>query len=247
MNPTKIRAICPLAGLFITSLLLLTATQSSLAQAHRIAAFSIWKPKEGQETLFETGYKQHLQWHKRNGDKWDWYGWYVISGKNFGQFLDATFDHSWNEFDNPVNPAGDREDNSLHTDPFGDYLMAFKLSRIEEASQTDTVGLRSKFTRLIRLQVTDPAAAGILLGRLKEKYVADGVRNFQCFHVMDGGSLYQYIILIGAQHFAELEKTENIIMDLAAAERLLKTKVVTEADSELLAYRSDMSLLHPGN
>lgn len=247
MKITIIRTIRPLAVLFITPLLFLSAAQSTLAQEHRITAISIWKPKEGQEQRFEAGYKQHLQWHKRNGDKRDWYGWYVISGTNFGQFVDATFDHSWSEFDNPVNPAGDGEDNSLHTDPFGDYLVAFKLSRIEEASATDTVGLQSKYTRLITLQVTDPVAARKIIGRLKEKYLADGVKNFQCFRVVDGGNLNQIIILIGVQHFSEFNKTENIQEDLAAEERLLKTNVVTVINSELLGFRSDMSLLNSGN
>ena len=67
---------------------------------HGIAAFSFWQPKDAQR--FEAGYKKHLQWHKNSGDAWDWYGWYVISGPHDGQFLDATFDHSFSDFMHPV-------------------------------------------------------------------------------------------------------------------------------------------------
>jgi hypothetical protein len=225
------------------ALLLLFANLSS-AQDHNIAAFSIWKPKEGQEQRFPAGYQQHLLWHQRSGDKWDWYGWYVISGRNFGQFVDATFDHSWNDFNSPVNPAGDGADNNLHTDPFGDYLMAFKVSRIEEASVTDTLGLRSKFSRLITLKVNDLSIARKILGRLKEKYMENGViKNFQCFRTIDGGNLYQLFILIGLTDFTQMERSENIPADLAEIERSLKTNVITEIDSELLAYKREMSLI----
>jgi len=218
-------------------------TGTALAQDHGIAAFSIWRPKAGMEQRFEAGYKQHLQWHQRNGDKWDWYGWYIISGKNFGQFVDATFDHAWNDFDHPVNPAGDGADNNLHTDPFGDYLTAFKVTRMEEASSTDTIGLRSKFTRLITIKFTDPDAARKILIQLKEKRATKGsTKNFQCFRVVDGDNLCQRLIMIGLPDLSSFERTENIEEDLAEIERLVKPGAIREIISEMLLYRGDMSL-----
>ena len=103
------------------------------AQENNLAQFAIWKPKAGNEQLFATGYKQHLVWHKTNNDTWDWYGWYIISGPNWGMFVDATFNHNWNDFDNPVNPAGDKADNALHVHPFGDVLSVFKVSLVRSA------------------------------------------------------------------------------------------------------------------
>lgn len=63
-------------------------------QTENIGQFAIWKARDGMLQNFETGYKQHLNWHKTNGDKWNWYGWYIISGDRYGQFVDATFDHN---------------------------------------------------------------------------------------------------------------------------------------------------------
>jgi len=237
----------------------IAAAQKPFTPARGIAAFSIWQPKEGQESRFETGYKQHLQWHQRSGDKWDWYGWYVISGKNYGQFVDATFDHSWSDFMAPVNPAGDGADNDLHTEPFGTYLGGFKLSRIEEASITDTAGLRTKFSRLITLKVNDLTLAEKILTRLKEKYTGNSasaasaptpttpaspaVKNFQCFRLIDGGDLNQMIILIGLADLTQFDNTEHIPADLSEIEHASKTNVIREIESELLAFKSDMSLI----
>lgn len=230
--------------LFFADLSLGQPAPAGVTRDHSIAAFSIWKPKEGQAQRFSAGYQQHLAWHRRSGDKWDWYGWYIISGRNFGQFVDATFDHSWNDFNNPVDPSGDGADNGLHTDPFGEYLVAFKVSRIEEASVRDTTGLRSKFSRLIRLKVNDLSIAGKILVRLKEKYTENGsVKNFQCFRTIDGGDLHQLFILVGLTDLTQFERSENIPADLAEIERSLKTSVVLEISSELLAYKSEMSLI----
>lgn len=207
------------------------------ASDHGIAAFSVWQPKDAQR--FETGYKQHLQWHRRSGDRWGWYGWYVVSGPHFGQFVDATFDHSWSDFSHPVDPAGDREDNDLHTDPFGDYLMGFRLARIEEASTA--AGLNAKYSRWVTVKTNDPVAIRKVLVRLKDRY-ADSVAGIQCFQMVDGGNLQQVFIMIGLTGWEQMGRTAGLAADLAEIERSLKTNVITGIESELLAYKEDMSI-----
>jgi hypothetical protein len=211
------------------------------SQSPGIAAFSIWAPKDAQR--FEAGYKQHLQWHKTSGDKWDWYGWLVISGRHVGQFIDATFGHSWNDLSRPVDPAGDGADNNLHTEPFGDYLTGFKVARIEEASVADTDGLKTRYSRLITLKTDDlPRARSVLL-RLKERYTGkDGIRNFQCFHTIDGGDLNQVILLIGLNDLTQFDRSQNIAADVADIQRSLNVSAITEINSELLLYKKEMSL-----
>lgn len=82
------------------------------AQSEKIAQFAVWEPKPGQRTEFTAGYQRHLVWHKTNDDKWGWYGWFIASGPRSGQFVDATLDHTWADFDTPVDPAGNRADNA---------------------------------------------------------------------------------------------------------------------------------------
>src|SRR5687767_11966933 len=117
-------------------------------QQNNIAHVSIWLPKAGNELNFENGYKQHLKWHAVNNDRWDWYGWYVISGDRTGHFIDATFGHPWSDFDHSVNPAGDGADNDLHTVPFGHFIRGYKLAFMPELSTTDSLVLKAKFLRI---------------------------------------------------------------------------------------------------
>lgn len=67
--------------------LLIFFASFTYAQNSNIGQFAVWKTKEGQLQNFENGYKQHLNWHKSNDDKWGWYGWFIISGNRYGQFL----------------------------------------------------------------------------------------------------------------------------------------------------------------
>lgn len=80
------------------------------AQDNRIAQFTVWEPKETQAHSFQSGYKRHMQWHKEAGDPWEWYGWYFTSGPRIGHFVEATFNHSWSDFDNPIEPEEDQAD-----------------------------------------------------------------------------------------------------------------------------------------
>lgn len=59
---------------------------------------------------FETGYRQHLEWHPQVGDRLAWYGWYVVSGAGLGRFVDGTFGLAPEAFDQRIDPAGDRAD-----------------------------------------------------------------------------------------------------------------------------------------
>src|SRR5689334_20013270 len=108
----------------ITIILIVCATK--VVGQNNLVHFSLWKPKPGLEQNFEDGYKAHLKWHKENNDKWNWYGWYIISGPRIDYFLDASPGHNWSDFDSPVAPSGDSKDNALHTVPFGDFQTSYK-------------------------------------------------------------------------------------------------------------------------
>jgi hypothetical protein len=87
------------------------------AGAARLVA---WKPKPGQDSAFEAGYKRHLEWHRSAGDRWTWLGWTMISGDREDQFVDGTFFHAWTDFDTPVQPAADGANNAINTVPYAD-------------------------------------------------------------------------------------------------------------------------------
>ena len=224
-------------------LLVILLSSTTLAQEKNIAQFAVWQPKEGLEQNFEMGYQKHLLWHKTNGDTWNWYGWYIVSGPRFGYFIDATFDHSWNDFNSPVKPAGDAADNQIHTDPFGNFKTAFKVSKVSELSSADDAGLKSKFTRLVTISVNDTPLALKTIERLRNNYAANSsVKNFMTYKMVDGGDVNQIILMLGFKDYNEYGKTENLPEELSAIESSLKEKSITAVSSETLVYRADMSL-----
>ena len=216
-------------------------TLQALAQ-DGIAHFSVWQPKPGMENQFETGYKQHLQWHVANKDSWSWYGWYVISGARAGYFIDATFNHQWADFDKPVNPAGDAADNGLHTEPFGDFRLAFKVKFLPLLSQYAVNSLQSKFLRFITIQVTNKEQALAAIGKVVAQYRSKGANSLMVYDMVDGGTIPQIILLIGSESFAAMGITENITDDLLKAASSLKATPFGPINSELWRYRADMSM-----
>jgi len=214
---------------------------TTYGQESNIGQFAIWKPKEGQLQNFENGYKQHLNWHKTNGDKWGWYGWFVVSGIRYGQFVDATFDHTWADFDKAVKPAEDIADNRLHVFPFGDVQTIFKVSNYTKASTVDTFSLKTKLIKLVTLTVDNMEQSLKLTEKLKDFYVSKQIKTFKTYKVVDGGATNQIILMMGFDNWEEYSMSENLNEKVNELEQLLKVKSVSLTNSETMVYRADMS------
>jgi hypothetical protein len=227
------------------TLLLLLVSNIALAQNSRLAQFAFWKPKEGQDQQFETGYKQHLNWHRTNGDKWSWYGWFVISGPRDGQFIDATFNHYWSDFDKPIKPAEDGADNRLHTYPFGDFQAVLKTEYLPELSIADSNGLKSKYLRLITLSLSDFGNGLKVVEKLKAKYQSANLKSLMTYKVMDGSNINQLLLLLGFNSYEEFGKAEGLQEEISSIETGLKFKAISNISSETLVFRPDMSYFPP--
>lgn len=208
---------------------------SSELTAQHIAQFAVWKPKPGLEKKFENGYKQHLLWHKNSGDTWNWYGWYIVSGPQDGCFVDATFGHTWEDFDKPVSPAQDGADNELHTVSFGDFLWRYKVEKLPDLSTPDSSVLSAKLLRVISVSVSEIPAAVKLMEKLKA--------NIQVYKIADGGDLNRLILLIGCSSYEEFGKTAYILDEIANLETASKVKIIKSIHSETWLYQPEMSLL----
>jgi len=216
---------------------------SGIASAQsNIAHFSIWKPAPEQGSNFETGYKKHLQWHKDNGDRWNWYGWYVMSGPRVGWFIDATFNHTWADFDKPVKPVEDGLDARLHVSPFGDFQYNYKVAFHPGLSISDTGSLKLKYLRMITLQVASIDTAKRVIDKLRSVYQLKGSKCFLTYKMADGGNLNQFQLLIGFSSYEDYGKSENLLEEISQAESSLKVKTISSVVSETLLYLPAMSL-----
>jgi hypothetical protein len=78
---------------------LCAAVSLSYAEDATLARIVVIQPKLGKAAEFQAGYKRHLEWHRRNRDPWQWYGWTFVLGDRLGQFMDGTFGHTSSELD----------------------------------------------------------------------------------------------------------------------------------------------------
>src|SRR5262245_4664799 len=77
------------------------------------ARIAMLRPYDGKSVDFEAGYIRHLEWHRKAGDPWRWYGWTIWAGERQRWFVYATFGHDIAAFDGAVSPADDERDNIL--------------------------------------------------------------------------------------------------------------------------------------
>jgi hypothetical protein len=196
---------------------------SNAAAAQDVCQFAFWKPKD--KYGFEAGYTRHLEWHKANRDTWNWYGWFIVSGPRYGMFVDATFNHRWTDFDNAVNPAGDRADNELNVEPYADFNMLQRYLYLPEYS--DTVNLQSKFLRMITVRVTD---LDVAIKRIRKS------KGAAMYQLIDGGES-SLVLLIGCDSFGQFKENERLT-------QFLQGPGVKSVTSETLVFRSDLSLIY---
>lgn len=226
----------------ILTIILLSGTV--LAQDNRIAQFAVWEPKEAQAFAFQRGYQQHILWHKKAGDPWEWYGWYFASGPRIGNFMEATFSHAWSDFDSPVSPAEDNADSQQNVEPFGYLRSRFKAYFLKDQSIVNSASLRSKLLRMVTINVTEMPAGIRIVDRFKNSFRSNSdVSTLMVFKVIDGGNANQLILLVGSNSWEQYGKTENIQDQLANIENAMKLKsTIDRITSETLVYHPDMSL-----
>ncbi|PST83557.1 hypothetical protein C7T94_13505 [Pedobacter yulinensis] len=221
--------------ILLISLLVFCFWQQTAAQSGRVGQFAIWNPLQNKKARFEAGYKRHLLWHQRNGDIWDWYGWYFISGGRSGRFIDATFGHQWADFDAAVHPAGDARDNARNVGPAAVFETAWKFVVLPELSTPGKSGLNSKYLRMLTLKTTGLQKATPAIRKAMQRY-SPSVRTFQTLQVADGGDLNELTILIGFERFAELQQTADVV------EFFADPAIFQAVKAELLVFRKDLSL-----
>lgn len=67
---------------------------------------------------FEAGYRKHLEWHARKGDRLAWFAWYVTQGERVGAFIDGTFGTTPEALAARPDQAGDAADFRANAAPF---------------------------------------------------------------------------------------------------------------------------------
>ncbi len=235
--------------LFFFGLSILTAAAFGQTSGKDLARFTILIPKEGMQKLFEDGYKRHLQWHLDQGDKWNWYGWFVASGDRIGYFVDATFGHHWADFDQPVDPIKDAADNAINVLPFARVFTQFTCAYLPEVSKGSDADLQSVLLQTVWIAIKpggEDRFETFLLEAHRDWQKSWPNQSFLWYRMEDGAQTPQYLLVLPHKNFAEKERTQNLFAQLWARNPTAQTAFqssVKEMVTETLRYRPDLTLL----
>jgi len=210
-------------------------------------------PKAGMGAQFDRGYREHLEWHRRNRDPLPWYGWYVVEGERFGMFIDGTFGAPFAAFDARVAPA---EDGRNAREVFLPYATpAFRASYRLRPELGDATPLEERrpppmlavYTYRVRPGMA--AAFEALVRALRTAGADPGGSTW--YEAVAGTRVPEYVLMSGRADWAAFAAgggLEARIARLAPAqdrERLAAqlAQAVERVDSEVWAYREDLSLI----
>lgn len=172
------------------------AAQATTHAPGPYARIVVIAPRPGQATAFDAGYQRHIEWHRTNRDPWTWYGWSFVLGPRLGQFMDGSFGHAAADFDNPIDPAGDRANNAANVTPYADFVSHGVYRRIDEISRGAPLPDTSAYLVLTTYQVR-PGSAAAFEHAVGARAAAAGGRS-SWFRLELGGGGPQYLLMRGA-------------------------------------------------
>ena len=160
---------------------------------------------------FEAGYKRHLKWHVDNGDTWNWYGWFIVSGPRRGYFIDTTFGHSWADFDKPVNPAGDVADLEINVNPFARVFTQFTCTALPGQSLGTSADLSAALPQVIYFKIKPGQESTFeqFIASLRNEFPKIAPeQKFLWYRVEDGEQTPQYLLFLPHKSYAEMQSSQ---------------------------------------
>ncbi|TFW15635.1 hypothetical protein E4L96_17950 [Massilia arenosa] len=239
----RFRFATPLAGAVLASHLILStaAAQAPVPQPGPYARMVVIQPHAGQATAFEAGYQRHLEWHRGAQDRWTWYGWNFVLGDRLGKFMDGTFFHAAEDFDDPVRPADDGADNVRNVEPYADFESHGIYERLASVSAGAPLPDTAPYLAMTTYFVAPGAAPRFEeILRAQARAQPAGSR-FSWYRMTVGGEAPAYVLLRAVPSFGA---AAHLTDWFAGARPPAATGVVTRVRAELLRYAPKMSY-HP--
>lgn len=229
----------------------------SIAQAQpddgkRIAQFYSYRLTD--RARFESGYRAHLGWHARKGDRLVWYAWTVQSGPRRGQFIDATAGASFADLDARPDIAGDGADFARTAAPHAEPVDVETWELWPEPSTAtpleDREPSRTVDAFLIRVDPGEEQAFERAIGMMAARKVP-GLR-VSWYRRLRGEQVPAYMVLLARDRWADLDRAGGTLSSLmagaygaqpAAIQPVLDS--VASIDTESWSYEPRLSLI-PG-
>lgn len=213
--------------------------------------------KSGKEEQFAAGYREHLDWHRRNGDPLPWYGWTVSSGDRTGMFVDGSFGIAFAAFDNRIRPRDDGADFARTAAPYSEVAYRKAMRLMPHLGTATRLEDRNPSAAIEVVTVAVHPGKGALFESCLERLVtavkgADRKPELTVYEQLSGGAQPSYLVMFPRGDYAHFE-TRTPSLDA-----LIRAHVDAETGRELLAmlaesvhsahvetwqYRADMSHL----
>lgn len=200
----------------------------------------VWEPKPGMAKEMEQGYKRHLNWHRRNSDRWAWDGWTVTSGDRFGYFVDGTFFRTWSELDHPVAPAADAADNAENVLPYASIRSASAYDELLGLSNWNADQLRPPLMTFCYLDIA-PGRGAEFEGALGKAMTGGERVPHAVFRSATEAS--RYLVMLPAEHPSDLRKQSEFLSRMLqeAAHEGHGAALVEHTREETARHRPELS------
>jgi hypothetical protein len=202
------------------------------------ARIAFLRPHDGDTVDFEAGYIRHLEWHRRAGDPWTWYGWTVWAGERQRWFVYATFGHTPAELDNPVSPAEDERDNIENVTPHAEFAGNALYEFLPQLSRGTATPSPTARLELLTVELAPSAGRAFEAAlRLEQPKLQS---ETLWYRMVAGGAQSRYVRLRPCRTLSAIldGTTPQLLPDKATA-------LVSRATVELLNLRPTMSYSLP--
>lgn len=241
--------------LAIASLLLLPLAVAA-QDGGNIARAIYFRAKPGMEKQLEEGAKKHMQWHRQQGDPWEWHVFQAVSGDETGMYIAVTFGHNWADFDtSPVPSEADEADAEVNIVPYVGRSVVRHYAFLADVSKPLEGGGFTPLTQVISFHVRPGKQADFnyLVGKFHEAIgKTDWPVNYAWYALVDGGPGGTYLLALPRENwaaFAQPEKPFPAMLEEAygrqEAQSLLKKwgKILKGTESRTSRHRDDLSYI----
>jgi hypothetical protein len=243
-------------GNFLVVLLLMLLALPVLAQEEEgtIARIIFFRAKPGMQQQLEEGLKKHMAWHKAQNDPWAWGVWSYLSGEETGMYGGGTFEHKWEDFDNPpVDEAADRADAAENVIPYtapGTQVRFYESLPKVSKWPLGTPAAMSEIL-VFRVRFGKSAEFASLIKKFHEAIEkTNWPVHYEWHRLVNGGPGPEYVLVLPHENWASLKGPEKSFPAMLAeavgqeeAEALLERwgKVIKSESNSLARNRPDLS------
>ena len=202
------------------------------------ARIAMLRPHDTQIYAWEQGYIRHLQWHAKNKETYNWYGYNLWSSGHQRYFVYATFGHSARSLSNPIDPVEDERDTTVNIIPYIEFLDNSLYEFLPRASEGNGIPSPLSRTEFTTVELK-PGAENRFESAL---YAARGRLQSETlwFRLITGGKVPRYVRL------RPKKDLEALFEDRAASALPPTTAALIESQKvEILGFRPTMSLNVP--